>query len=120
MGMLADVEGLAESFHRQVEGKEVGVDGISKAGYRENLELKLADLSARVRRMGYRPQPARRVYIPKTSGGERPLRLKVPGRVFAADGVRFAYLHSLCRRRGLKEQSNESKCSWVDQHNPSG
>jgi len=76
MGMLADEQGLAESFSRQGARKAAGVDGIRKADYEQGLAEKLADLSARVRRMGYRPKPARRVYIPKISGkGMRPLGL---------------------------------------------
>ena len=73
MGMLFNAAGLTESFHRQPRGKAVGVDGIGKADYEMNLVANLADLSARLRRMGYRPKPAKRVYIPKASGGQRPL-----------------------------------------------
>ena len=73
MGMLADERGLAESFRRQDGRKAAGTDGIRKDAYGEKLPSKLADLSARVKRMGFRPTPARRVYIPKSSGGRRPL-----------------------------------------------
>ena len=73
MGMLFNEAGLMESFHRQPRNKAVGVDGISKAQYEMNVTARLADLSARLRRMGYRPQPARRTYIPKANGGQRPL-----------------------------------------------
>ncbi len=73
MGMLADRQGLAESFARLGANKAAGVDGVRKADYEHGLEEKLSDLSARLRRMGYRPQPARRVYIPKANGGRRPL-----------------------------------------------
>jgi RNA-directed DNA polymerase len=73
MGMLFNVVGLTESFHRQPRDKAVGVDGIGKEDYEQNLATNLADLSARLRRMGYRPKPARRVYIPKANGGKRPL-----------------------------------------------
>jgi RNA-directed DNA polymerase len=75
MGMLFNVSGLTESFHRQPRGKAVGVDGIGKADYENHLIENLADLSARVRRMGYRPKAAKRVYIPKANGGKRPLGL---------------------------------------------
>jgi RNA-directed DNA polymerase len=73
MGMLFNVDGLKTSFDRQPGNKAVGVDGISKADYASNLVDNLADLSVRVRRMGYRPKPAKRVYIPKANGGRRPL-----------------------------------------------
>jgi RNA-directed DNA polymerase len=73
MGMLTHVSGLTESFHRQPHEKAVGVDGVSKADYGKDLVANLEELSARLRRLGYRPKPARRVYIPKASGGRRPL-----------------------------------------------
>ena len=73
MGMLTDGRGLAESFERQPSNKAVGVDGISKADYERELGSNLADLSARLKRMGYRPQPSRRVYVPKSNGGKRPI-----------------------------------------------
>lgn len=74
MGLLAAAEGLAESYHRQPTRKAAGVDGIDKGEYGRQLETNLADLSARLKRMGYRPKPSRRVYIPKSSGqGQRPI-----------------------------------------------
>lgn len=50
-----------------------GVDGVTKAVYVEGLDERLADLSARLRRLGYRPEPARRSTIPKGDGCYRPL-----------------------------------------------
>jgi RNA-directed DNA polymerase len=74
MGLLAAPEGLADSYHRQPSRKAVGVDGVDKAAYGRELKGNLADLSARLKRMGYRPKPSRRVYIPKSSGqGQRPI-----------------------------------------------
>ena len=74
MGLLAAPEGLADSYHRQPSRKAVGVDGTDKAEYGQQLGANLADLSARLKRMGYRPKPSRRVYIPKSSGqGQRPI-----------------------------------------------
>jgi retron-type reverse transcriptase len=46
------------------------VDGVTKAEYGKNLAENLQDLSARLRRMGYRPEPKRRSYIPK-AGSEK-------------------------------------------------
>jgi len=71
MGMLYDPEGLNASFERQAANKAPGVDGMRKAVYADGSAERLADLSARLRRLGYRPKPVRRVYIPKASGKGR-------------------------------------------------
>lgn len=73
MGMVFDPEGLRESFERQDGNKAPGVDGIRKADYGEDLDNRLMDLSGRLRRLGYRPKPVRRSYIPKGDGRYRPL-----------------------------------------------
>jgi RNA-directed DNA polymerase len=71
MGMLYDPGGLNASFERQAANKAPGVDGMRKAEYADGSAERLADLSARLRRLGYRPKPVRRVYIPKASGKGR-------------------------------------------------
>ena len=71
MGMLFDPEGLRSSFERQEERKAPGVDGVRKADYREGLEERIQELSRRVRSLGYRPKPVRRVYLPKGEGRYR-------------------------------------------------
>jgi retron-type reverse transcriptase len=54
--------------------KATGVDGVTKQQYGQNLEQNLQALSGRLKRMGYRPQPSRRSYIPKPgSSRKRPL-----------------------------------------------
>jgi group II intron reverse transcriptase/maturase len=54
--------------------KATGVDGITKAEYGKELESNLDNLTARLGRLDYRPQPVRRVYIPKAgSNKKRPL-----------------------------------------------
>jgi hypothetical protein len=73
MGMLFNPEGLRSSFERQEERKAPGVDGVRKADYREGLEERIQELSRRVRSLGYRPKPVRRVYLPKGEGRYRPL-----------------------------------------------
>ena len=73
MGLLFDPEGLHASFERQNGRKAPGVDGIRKMDYAEGLNERLAGLSQCLRRLGYRPQPVRRVYIPKGEGRHRPL-----------------------------------------------
>ncbi len=73
MGMLMDPHGLNASFERQAGSKAPGADGMRKADYAVGLPGRLADLSARLRRLGYRPKPVRRVYIPKANAGRRAL-----------------------------------------------
>jgi len=73
MGLLYEPEGLRESFERQNGKKAPGVDGMRKEQYGEGLEGRLTELSARIRRLGYRPKPVRRTYIPKGDGRYRPL-----------------------------------------------
>ena len=70
-GMRYNPEGLTASFERLAANKAPGVDGMRKAEYADGAAQRLADLSARLRRLGYRPRPVRRVYIPKTSGKGR-------------------------------------------------
>jgi hypothetical protein len=69
---IADIEHL-RACYRLLNGKKaVGVDAVTKAMYAEELETNLQDVAARLKRMGYRPQPKRRVYIPKP--GSKPGR----------------------------------------------
>ena len=42
-----------------------GVDGVTWEDYGVDLERRLEDLHGRIHRGAYRPQPSRRVYIPK-------------------------------------------------------
>lgn len=66
-------ETLAESYRQQPKGKAVGVDGVTKEQYGEQLEENLEDLIVRMRRFSYRPYPVRRAYIPKANGKMRGL-----------------------------------------------
>jgi len=56
---------LEECFHQLSANKAVGVDGITKTDYEENLEKNLKALTERMKRMAYRPGAVRRVLIPK-------------------------------------------------------
>lgn len=73
MGLLSEEQGLRASFTRQDGRKAAGADGIRKEDYAESVTERIATLSARLRRLGYRPKPARRAYIPKGDGRYRPL-----------------------------------------------
>ena len=67
---VTDLDNLRDCYEALDGDKAVGVDGVTKEQYGENLEENLESLSDRLKRMGYRPQPSRRSYIPK-SGSER-------------------------------------------------
>ena len=49
------------------------MDGQTWQSYGLDLEARLLDLSDRLARGAYRPQPVRRVYIDKADGSKRPL-----------------------------------------------
>jgi RNA-directed DNA polymerase len=50
-----------------------GSDGMTMATFQENADQRLEHLAADLRAKTYRPQPVRRVLIPKSGGGCRPL-----------------------------------------------
>ena len=54
-----------------------GIDGETWRHYGERLEEHLKDLSERLKRGAYRARPARRAYVPKTDGRQRPIGLLV-------------------------------------------
>ena len=62
---LIDIAALERAFHRQRADAAVGVDGITKAQYGQNLAANLQDLHARLKGTRYRHQPIRRVHLPK-------------------------------------------------------
>jgi group II intron reverse transcriptase/maturase len=71
---VTDVDNLRACYDALPEDRAVGVDGMTKSEYGRHLEENLKDLSERLRRMGYRPQPKRRSYIPKPGSEKgRPL-----------------------------------------------
>lgn len=61
--------------HEEMNGRKAsGVDEVTKAEYEENLEANVEDLIAIMKRQAYKPQPAKRVYIPKPgTDKKRPL-----------------------------------------------
>lgn len=66
-------ESLKASFQQLRKECAVGIDGISWEEYGKQLDGNIRGLMGRIRRMSYRPQPVRRVYIPKDNGEQRPL-----------------------------------------------
>ena len=70
---IYEVQRLREAYFALRRDAAPGVDGQSWQSYGQNLEANLLDLSDRLARGGYRPQPVRRVYIDKADGSKRPL-----------------------------------------------
>ncbi|CAE6851760.1 hypothetical protein R69746_07386 [Paraburkholderia aspalathi] len=67
------VERLRGAYFALERKAAAGVDGQTWQSYGEDLEARLLDLSDRLARGAYRPQPVRRVYIDKADGSKRPL-----------------------------------------------
>lgn len=71
---VTDLDHLRACYAALPADRAAGVDGVGKEEYGRNLEAALAELSAKLGRMGYRPQPAKRVYIQKPgTDKQRPL-----------------------------------------------
>jgi len=74
--MIADRSWLQEAARVTLASsgaKTPGVDGIDKQAMEHNLQHQLELIRAELLAGGYQPQPARRVYIPKANGKQRPL-----------------------------------------------
>jgi len=68
-----DVPALERAYRRMRKDAAVGVDGVTKEQYGQELESNLQDLHARMKAKRYRHQPIRRVHIPKEGGKTRPI-----------------------------------------------
>jgi RNA-directed DNA polymerase len=62
-------------YYRLGRDRASGIDGVTWKEYGEHLEENLKDLVARMKAKRYKPQPAKRVYIPKDEHSQRPLGL---------------------------------------------
>ena len=75
IGHLINKELLMECYKAMDGKKAVGIDGATKEEYGRNLEENLENLVERLKKKSYKPQPARRVEIPKENGKTRPLSI---------------------------------------------
>lgn len=68
-------EDTLKAIHERMNRhKAYGIDGVTKEDYEGNLEANLKDLVRRLKTGSYKPNPTRRVYIPKDgSNKKRPL-----------------------------------------------
>jgi len=64
---------LRDSYYALKREAAPGVDGVTWQEYETDLDEKLADLHCRIHRGTYRAQPAKRAYIAKADGRQRPL-----------------------------------------------
>jgi group II intron reverse transcriptase/maturase len=71
------VELLRKSYFNLKREAAPGIDGETWRHYGEQLDEHLKDLSERLKQGAYRARPARRAYIPKTDGRERPIGIMV-------------------------------------------
>jgi group II intron reverse transcriptase/maturase len=98
------VDLLHWSFFQLKRKAAAGVDGVTWDQYETGLEVRLADLHARVQRGAYRAKPSRRQYIPKPDGRQRPLGIaaledkivqraatEVLNAIYEADFLGFSY-----------------------------
>ena len=98
------IEALRAAFQRLKVQAAAGADGLSWKTYSAELEDNLPRLHQRRQRGSYRPVPARRVYMPKTDGRQRPLGIaaledkilqsalcEVLNAIYETDFVGFSY-----------------------------
>jgi RNA-directed DNA polymerase len=74
---LMDEDFLTEAFHQLRKDAAAGIDEMTATEYKVNLGERITDLHRRLVAREYRAQPARRVWIPKGDGGQRPLAILV-------------------------------------------
>ena len=74
-----NLDNLRGNFQRLDPNKAIGIDGISKLEYGENLESNLNRLLEEMKQMAYKPLPVKEVLIPKDGqpGKFRPLGISV-------------------------------------------
>jgi group II intron reverse transcriptase/maturase len=129
---LMGVELLRGCFVRLRGDAAAGIDGKTKAEYAEHLEENLAELVKRLHRMGYVPQPVRRVYIPKP-GSKKGRPLGIPGledklvqagmtrileQIYEADFIEDSYGFRAKRSchdalRALSETVESGRTAWI-------
>jgi RNA-directed DNA polymerase len=75
---LIDETMLKECHGKMDARKAPGVDKVTKEEYGQNLQANITNLLERMKQQAYKPQPARRTYIPKP-GTEKKRPLGIPG-----------------------------------------
>jgi group II intron reverse transcriptase/maturase len=73
MNHIYQPERLQAAYFALKRDAAAGVDGQSWSSYGQDLQANLLELSDRLGRGGYRPQPVKRAYTTKADGSQRPL-----------------------------------------------
>lgn len=85
---LLDVPALMRAYRRMRKDAAVGVDGVTKEQYGQDLEGNLRGLHERLVSKRFRHQPIRRVHIPKDNGKTRPIGISAFEDKLVQDAVR--------------------------------
>jgi len=72
-----DEDFLTEALHQLRKDAAAGIDQMTVAEYSQNLKENIGALHQRLVNRTYRAQPAKRVWIPKADGSQRPLAILV-------------------------------------------
>ena len=122
---------LLRAFQRLKRSAAAGVDGEMVADYEQDLQANLQSLCERLHTGRYRPYPVRRVYIPKSDGGRRPLGIpaledkiiqgavgEVLSAIYEVDflGFSYAFRPGRCPHDALKALHTAmmtQRISWV-------
>ena len=72
---LIDEQTLLDGFKLLDGSKAVGIDGITKRDFKENLEENIKTLTGHLKSGKYRPKARKEVFIPKANGKKRPIAI---------------------------------------------
>lgn len=75
IGHLINKEMIKDCHNTMEEKKAVGIDGVSKDMYAENLEENVDALVQKLKNKAYKPRAARLIEIPKDNGKTRPISI---------------------------------------------
>jgi retron-type reverse transcriptase len=105
MAHLIDEDALTRAYHRLRADAAVGIDGITKEQYGQELERNIRNLHERLRTKRWRHKPIRRVHIPKDNGKSRPIGIssaedKIVQEACASYSMRSTSRSSMTARTG--------------------
>lgn len=67
-------EDTLKTKHLELSGnKATGIDKVTKEEYDKNLNKNITKIVSDMKKFAYKPKAVKRVYIPKSNGGKRPL-----------------------------------------------